>query len=300
MVQLVRYYLSWFWNGRVSAPAALALICALLGPRTGACAQEPAPAGLAATALEDSTFSWVDRETPGFRVHFLAGSFAAEHQDSLLIRLPYGLQHAESMIDVPALRGPLDVFFVQSRVQMTRLVGMRATGFAQPSARAVFLMTNAEWRSFERHEIMHVVAGQAWGPPGPNSEWLEEGLAQAADGSCGGFSNSGVLLALSHRHGLLPMTDVLLHFREQPDLRAYLQAAVFVDYLLQAFGPEALRPLWQGGVTVTTEVHGRSISALERDWRSRMMGGSQPNPDELTTIESCGCGVGPAPELPTD
>ncbi|MFL5534751.1 MAG: hypothetical protein ACJ8AP_03520 [Gemmatimonadales bacterium] len=108
---------------------------------------------------------------------------------------------------------------------MRALTGVGATGFAQPSARAVFLVTNPEWRAFERHEIMHVVAGQTWGSTGPDSDWLQEGLAQAADGACAGYSNSEVALALAQRHGWIPLSSVIGAFRQQPDVRAYLQAA---------------------------------------------------------------------------
>src|SRR5215217_9005576 len=69
----------------------------------------PAPAGLAAVALADSSFTWIRREAPGFRVYFLADSYAAAHQDSLLARLPPALAHARSLISAPALDGPIDL-----------------------------------------------------------------------------------------------------------------------------------------------------------------------------------------------
>jgi hypothetical protein len=256
-------------------------------PRTG---QAQAPVGLAASALTAPGFSWIHRSAPGFRVYFLADSYPAQHQDSLLSRLTPAARHAERLLDAPPLRHPIDLFFVESREQMTALVGGRATGFAQSSARAVFLMTNPGWRAFERHEIMHVIAGQAWGPPGPNTDWLQEGLAQAADGHCGGYSNAGVLLALTTRHGWISLADVVTRFRSQPDLRAYLQAAVFADYLLQRFGAASLERLWGQGVTVETTMEGRVLAAIEHDWRAGIAGVAQPSREELSIIEPKGCG----------
>jgi hypothetical protein len=252
--------------------------------------QAQAPAGLAAAALAHPAFSWLSRSAPGFRVYFLADSYPAQHQDSLLARLPPAARHARQLLGVEPLTDPIDLFFVESRAQMTALVGGRATGFAQPSARAVFLMTHPTWRAFERHEIMHVIAGQAWGRPGTNTDWLQEGLAQAADGRCGAYSNAGVLLALTTLRGWIPFADVVTNFRAQPDLRAYLQAAVFVDHLLGRLGQVPLKRMWQRGATVDMKVDGRNLSAIETEWRIGLREPIQPGPEELSVIESKGCG----------
>lgn len=265
------------------ALAAALSLCA----RTGT-AQEPT--GLAASALANPSFTWIHRVTAGFRVYFLVDSYSAAHQDSLLARLPLAARHAETLLHVPPLTEPIDLFFVESREQMTQLIGGRATGFAQPSARTVLLVTNPGWRAFEGHEITHVLAGQRWGQAGPQNDWLVEGLAQAADGRCGRWSNAGVLAGLVSRRGWIPFATVLADFRSQPDLRAYLQAATFVDYLLRRFGPRPLQRLWSTGSTVDSELAGHSLGALEAEWRHAFHERSVPNSDELTEVEAKGCG----------
>jgi hypothetical protein len=267
-------------------PTLYAVLATMITPLA---AQEPA--GLAARALTQSGFTWERRETPGFRVYFLADSYPSRYQDSLLARLRPAARHAESLIQARSLTQPIDLFFVESREQMTRLIGGRATGFAQPSARAVFLMTNPSWRAFERHEIMHVIAGQAWGwPPAANMDWLVEGLAQAADGRCGAWTNEGVVQALAQRRGWIPLQSVLAEFRSQPDLRAYLQAAAFVAYLLPRVGPERLRDMWVNGVTADTLVGERTLRAHETEWRRSLAPTSLPTGGELDLIEEKGCG----------
>lgn len=227
---------------------------------------------------------------PGFRVYFLPGSYAMSHRDSLLDRLPAALEHALALIDAPALAGPIDLFFIEDRTQMTALMGGRATGFAEPSTRTVLLVTNPQWRAFERHEIMHVVAARTWGSPAPGTEWLQEGLAQAADEKCAGYSNADVLLALTRRHGWIPLEAMLTRFRDQPDLRAYLQAAAFVDHLLRTYGPRPLRGLWRRGASRDSVIDGRTIAAIEQEWRQHLRQGQQVDPNTLVTVESKGCG----------
>jgi hypothetical protein len=253
-------------------------------------AQAPAPMGLAASAAVNPAYTWVKRFHMGFRAYFLADSYPAQHQDSLLARLPAAARHAERLLGLAPRPDTIDVFFVESREQMNGLVGFPVTGFADIEGRSVFLVTNPGWRAFERHEIMHIVSGQAWGARGPNVDWLLEGLAQAADGRCGGYSNAGVVLAMTARRGWVPFTDLVTRFREQPDLRAYLQAAAFVDYLLDHFFPSALEPLWRNGTTPESLVSGRPLSAIEAEWRAGLREPSQPGAAELAVIEDKGCG----------
>jgi hypothetical protein len=274
-------------SGNALALTGLVFSLFLPGPAQG---QGPAPEGLAAAALADERFTWLHEETPGFRVYFLADSYPARHQDSLTARLPEALTHARHLLGVEPAPGPIDLFFVESRPQMEALVGGRATGFAQPSARAVFLMTNPEWRAFERHEIMHVVAVQSWGRALPGNDWLQEGLAQFADGFCGGYQNSDIAFALAARHGWIPFEDVLLRFRQQADLRAYLQAAAFVKHLHQRYGADSLRRLWTAGVTPGTAINGVPLAEIERRWRASLRPIRVPPAEELDRIEEKGCG----------
>ena len=83
---------------------------------------------------------------------------------------------------------------------------------------------------------------------------------------------------------------MLTAFRSQPDLRAYLQAAAFVDHLLRHFGPGPLKELWTSGVTIDTMIAGRPLTALEHEWRAGLHETSAPSEEELTAIEAKGCG----------
>src|SRR5688572_1713206 len=144
----------------------IAALSGLLGLVLALPVRAQAPQGLAARALADTNFNWVRDSVPGFRTYFLRGTYPFTHRDSLQRRLPSALAHARALLDAPALAGPIDVFFIETREQMRALTGAAVTGFAHTAARAVFLVTNPEWRAFERHEVMHVVAADAWTPIG--------------------------------------------------------------------------------------------------------------------------------------
>jgi hypothetical protein len=248
------------------------------------------PAGLGASALTRPDFTWSMDSVPGVRAYFLRGTYADIHRDSLLRRLPDAVAHARAMIAAPAAPGPIDVFFVERREQMQALTGANATGFAHTSARAVFLVTNPDWRAFERHEIMHVVSVQAWGRDGMSKAWLLEGLAQAADGSCGGHTNEAIAIALASRSGWIDLATLVHRFREQSDLRAYLQAAAFTDYLLRNAGVEPLRELWVAEADTSTRVRGRTLADWEREWRGTLARSSGVPASTIERVELKGCG----------
>ena len=271
------------WSSLVAATFTMA-------PTLACSSEAQTPAGLAASALADSSFTWIRRSIPGFRVYFLADSYPAAHQDSLLQRLPHALSHARALIKAPELHAPIDLFFIENRAQMTDLIGGRATGFAQPSTRTVFLVTNPDWRAFERHEIMHVIVQHAWGPPLPGNDWLTEGLAQAADGMCAGYSNADVALDLAARHGWIPLETLLTRFRAQPDLRAYLQAAGFVEHLLERYGAAAVAQLWRLGSHPNSRLGGQTLVVIERRWREQLRPRRQVPAHTVAAIEVKGCG----------
>lgn len=264
-------------------------IAALSIASAGASAQ--APAGLARLALQRSDFRWITRTAPGLRVHFLVGSYPALHQDSLVARVGVARDADLALLDQPAYRRTLDVFFVESRPQLRSLIGQRATGFADLDSAGVFLVTNPEWRAFERHEIMHILATAAWGRPAEPGAWIQEGLAQFADGACGGYTNDAVAAALIQRDGVIPLDTLVTRFRALNDLAAYLEAASLVGYMYHTYGLAAVRRLWKDGVGAVRSVMRRSLDDLEKDWRASLpVGGELPPAERIEVIRKHGCG----------
>lgn len=268
--------------------AALALAAALCAP---ALAAAQAPAGLAAAALADTSYHWISRTGSMVRVHFLAGTYAARHQDSLVTLVRAGREQDMALLGLTSYDDSIDVFFVENRPQMEALVRQRATGFADTHHRAVFLMTNPTWRAFERHEIMHVLSTASWGDPAPPGAWILEGLAQFADGRCGGYPIDPVVVGLAGRDGYVPLDTLVTRFRALNDLTAYLEAASVVGYVYRTYGRDAVRALWRGGLDAARAATGRTAVELEHAWRDALpVRGDRPTGTELAAIRAKGCG----------
>ncbi len=253
------------------------------------CARTPdEPQGLARAALDNPSFTWSKREASRLRIYFADGSYPASHQDDLMTRVETAYRDDLEMLGVDTFDGVIDVFFIESRAQMDSLVGFPVTGFAERDARAVFLVANPDWRPFERHEIMHVLAYHAWGPA--NSAWVEEGFAQFADGACGAYSVDDVAHALAEQSGYVPMDTLVARFRELDDLTAYLQAASMMGFLYETRGRSAARAVWQRGVEGLPE--DETPAAFADTWWQWVKTRARPVPaDTLATIRDKGCGV---------
>jgi hypothetical protein len=225
------------------------------------------------------------------RVHFLAGSYAAGHQDSLVTRVKRAKEADLRLLGLASYPRTLDVFFVDSRTQMDTLVGAPVTGFAQMDSAAVFLVTNPGWRAFERHEIMHVLAVAAWGRPTPPGAWIQEGLAQFADGWCGGSRVDAVVAGLVREGGEIPFDNVFRRFRQLDDLTAYLEAASLVGFVTRRWGMSTVERIWQEGSARLPTIVGQSVDSLQTEWRNSLPPDRQiPPPARLAEIRKKGCG----------
>lgn len=267
-----------------------AVLCAaILSGGASAFAQEPA--GLARSALDDPAFSWIREGTEWLRVYFLEGSYPAAHRDSLVELARRARDHALATLGAERFDRSIDVFFIESRAQMDSLVGAPVTGFAHRDARAVFLVTNAEWRSFERHEIMHVIAHHVWDPPAEPSAWIVEGLAQFADGRCGGYSVDSVTRSLVDSNGTVPLDKLTRRFRQLNDLTAYLQAASIVGYIYRVHGRDAVERTWREGLDGLSASIGLTPRQLMDGWTRWLERIATPIPeDALASISRKGCG----------
>ncbi|HEX6790026.1 MAG TPA: hypothetical protein VF247_01835 [Candidatus Krumholzibacteria bacterium] len=254
----------------------------------GAIAAQP-PQGLARSALDNSQFEWIRRDTEHLRIYFPAGSYPAAHQQDLVARAEAARRDNLALLGEEAFEPVIDVFFIESRAQMQALVGVPVTGFAERDARAVFLVTNPDWRAFERHEIMHVLAHHAWGPA--SGAWVEEGLAQFADGRCGEYTVDDIVHALAEQRGYVPMDTLVARFRQLDDLTAYLEAASMVGFLYETHGRAAAQAVWQRGADAIPGLTGETPPAFAESWWRWVKAKAKPVPaDRLEIIRDKGCG----------
>lgn len=247
--------------------------------------------------LADTRYEWLSIESPNTRVHFPAGSYAAMNRDLLPDRAEEARSTVLDRLNKPEDSRTIDLFYVDSRADMERLVGLPATGFAYFDEQAVVLVFNSTWRPFERHELTHVVTLGTW--PSPAGPAVVEGLATYIDGSCGGYENGRVARSMLDMESLLPLGDLTGEFRQQDDLVAYLQAAAMIEFAVERLGAAVIRTAWDRGVAAVPELLGYSSPGeFEVQFEAWLSATYEPIPPESwDAILEHGCGIDSRPDL---
>ena len=240
--------------------------------------------------LSDPGYEWITIETPETRIHYPVGSFAETKSALLPEQAERSRTAVLGRLNEPGYSNTVDVFYVDSRHDMERLVGRPVAGFSYFDDDAVVVVFNSTWRAFERHELAHVVTLGTW--PSPAGDAVVEGLATYVDGYCGGYENGRVTRALLDTGTGLPLETLTGEFRLQDDLVAYLQAASALEFAVERLDRGVIRTLWDrglGAVPELLEISAREYEAQFQDWLSSTY---DPVPAAARdAIRAAGCGI---------
>jgi hypothetical protein len=255
------------------------------------CASAYGQADLVTRALEDSSFTWLSSESSDVRIYYQPGSFAERHRAMLLRSVTGALEEALECLEEPEYDRLLRVFYVESRQEMERLVGRPVTGFANWEASGVFLVFNPEWRSFEKHEITHVLTMELWGAPDPGSRWMVEGLPIYCDGWCREYSVDEIAFQLLSDGDLPPIEELFENYAALGEIRAGFYSASVIGFIRRTHGAKALRALWLDGHGDLRESIGTDADQLEASWKRYLKSSVDANVKvDLETVSRLGCG----------
>lgn len=247
--------------------------------------------GLEREALQSPGFTWRLLQGTHCRVHYLPGTFVARHVAALSRSADSAVERALATLDVGQYERPLDVFYVGSRDEMESLVGLHVTGFADWESSSVFLVCNDQWRSFDLHEITHVLSYSLWGDAAEPYLWIREGLAVGTDGRCRDNDVKSLAAEFLRRGELPGVLDLMYRFPEQGEMPAYLGSGSLVAFILDRYGIDAVRELWQRGGGAMEQILGVTPETLDKEWRAELdTVEGRPTDDEWKTVIDVGCG----------
>jgi hypothetical protein len=220
-------------------------------------------------------------ETEHFVIHYAKTD--AIQQDLKLIAEDHELRFAQvtAALGITTTKKIHSYYFADAE-QKSRWMGARDVEMAKPWRREIYLDHRAFPHSALRHEIAHIIAGEfgdRWfrvsarhvaGLPLLINPGLIEGLAVAADWP-GGYERDLTphqATRAMQELGFTPSIDALLSlsFLSLSSARSYTTAGSFVRFLLDTFGPAALRVLYRNGGDFR-EAYGESASLLQAQWR---------------------------------
>jgi len=215
--------------------------------------------------LKRSGFAWLSTHTEHFCVHVIRGSTAERDLVNREEDAERSFARALELLGESSYAATIDVFIVESRAIMRRLVGAETNGRAFPEANMLAYVYGGGINAGGPHELTHVIANNLWGPGEP---WLSEGLAVYADDRWHDHHLHALAKHLVER-GDLPAFETLVNwFRWRNSLLTYPAAGSLVKHLYERYGLDAVKAAWGGGAAALPEVTGKSREALEREWHS--------------------------------
>jgi hypothetical protein len=253
-------------------------------------AQSPSKAPLQRSELSlDSLLrspgpAWLSGQSDYFVVHVERNAHASPTQ--MLDSLEAAWMYAITLVGAPVAESPrVQVLVTTSRTRFPRLLSPQTKGLTTLMPRGgevIILVANDSVRALTRHEVMHVVAGRAWGPSAPSSGvWLIEGLATFADGRCQGTTIAAVGRDILKLEPTLSAEALMSRFEDMWKTdrgRAYVLAGTFVGSLWESRGRDGVRRLWQGSDTLKHSSFPGSRDDLTTEWRAhvRRAAGTSP------------------------
>jgi hypothetical protein len=119
-----------------------------------------------------------------------------------------------------------------------------AVGVAFPSQNLIILLKkkNTGLAPVFRHELNHILLGQAFRKKEKVPRWLDEGLAMIVAGEWN-LSSMAAMTGAVLTGSVLPMEDITTHFpyEESRARLAYAQSFYFISFLKRKFGDSAFR-----------------------------------------------------------
>lgn len=233
-------------------------------------------------ALSMPGVRWRVVETPHATLRALRGSAAEARVESFAPIVERVRQEDLARLGVARYAPKLKLFFVGSREQMKPFVGWTPGGLAVPGESAAIFVTNDSVRPALRHELMHVVSHQSWGPPA--ADWVSEGLAMDAVGRCHGYGIDEMAASLSSEGRLVPLAALPRVFdsRGAQGVVYYTHAASVLRWIRDRHGADALRRIWNEGLAGVPGASGGDVESLDREWRAHLA--TVPHPTPWSTI----------------
>jgi hypothetical protein len=221
----------------------------------------------ASKALSNTSFVWRSTASDRIKIYYEKDSFAQKHRAMLLRSAATMVDEVLELLGETEYDAVLNVFYLDSREKMERVVGRPYSGFANWGANAIFVVFNPDWRSFEKHEFAHVITMGEWGPPAPSSRWMIEGIPVFCDGWCREYSVDEIAYHFASRNALPPLREFFDDYIGLGEIRAGFYAGSFVGFIINRYGADTLRDLWSHGVEDMEAVLGSDLEQLEKSWR---------------------------------
>jgi hypothetical protein len=200
--------------------------------------------------------------TPEGNINYsFAGTITSGQRNTLIQKCIKAIKDNLFMISETEFTDTINIIFVSNREEMKQYTGMGAAGMALPETKTMYCLGDENAAPIT-HELMHMITMLKWGEPHPSSTWMNEGLAAYAENNCNGYTDEQIYRFFSRKGMLLSMDSLSTNFYGQPEMIAYHRCGYMVQFLLQQYGIQKFKLLWQNGFAAFENIYGHSFAVV--------------------------------------
>lgn len=197
---------------------------------------------------------------------FSKNSFALSIKDSAISLGENAIRKGLSIIGENNFTTKYRIQFIDSEDEMEKYTGGRTYGgYADHPNHIVYISFKKEEIGPIKHELMHMISMSTWGFPPKSTTWMNEGLSTYAANYCSGYTVEELYAYYLSNNMLISIDSLVDNFYKNKHVICYHQSAFIVQFLLEKYGIEKFKRLWQSGFQDFEKVYGFSFKKLESD-----------------------------------
>ncbi len=215
-------------------------------------------------ALAKTGYAWQKDSTEHFNFYYESKFIPAADVDTAKKKYERDYPELLAFLGVKNYNHKLNLFMLDSRESMKKLIGTETNGVAKPEDNTVYSIFNSSVKTFGKHEFCHVISINEWGMY--KEAWLSEGLAVNSDNEWWGYDLHALANYLNAKGKLIPVKKIIENFHNYESTITYPECGSFVRYIKEKYGLEAIKDLWKEGSKGFENKLNKSIPEVEKDW----------------------------------
>ena len=222
----------------------------------------------------------------GKTVYYFDRSIKIKDREAMINRCKGHIKDNLHIINESELSDSIQIIFTQDREENFEFTGWKnIAGIYIPPIGAGISTVLCVYgdKCPIKHELMHLVSSCKWKDvaDGNSQSWLNEGLATyaAPDAECDDYSFEEKYVAILYDNKLVTIDSLVENFHQkidQEDLNLikikihYNQSAYMVQYMIENYGIEKVKELWQNGMHKFEDIFGVTIYTMVDDIEKKL------------------------------
>lgn len=215
------------------------------------------------SSINKESFVWKSDTTDVVVFYYEKGSTADKNIEEIKKITLNDIRKLLAIIHVDKYDEQLTYFLVESRKRMKELIGHEINAGAVPQQNAVYAVYG-EVKAIGMHELNHVIVHNIW--CNPSNKWMSEGFAVYSDEEWGSYDLHSLNKYFFEKNKIIPLTDLFGRFDSYEDRITYPQSGSLVKYIIEKYGSDKFRELWDKGDDAISEIYSKSMYSLEKEW----------------------------------